>query len=80
MSSREQIDSVMRLVKSWPAEDRAALAGEILRDLERSTLAPTPRDTLSRARGLFKTASPAPTDEEVDRMVEDHLLQKYGGR
>jgi hypothetical protein len=78
MSDRERIDSVFRQIQDWSAEDRAALAYEILRDLRQQPLAPPPRDTLSRAIGALQTASPPPTDEEVKRWVEEARLAKHG--
>jgi hypothetical protein len=77
MSNREQI---MRMIQSLSVEDRATLAAEILRDLHRTPLAPPPRNTLAKARGLFRTDAPPPSDEDVDRIIEEHRLQKYGGR
>ena len=79
MSSRESIDKIIQEVQSWPAADRAALAYEILRELRRQPLQPAPRDTLSKARGLLKTAQP-PSDDEVKRWIGEYRMHKYGQR
>jgi len=48
------------------------------------TLAPVPKmpapraKTLSKALGLLRTERPAPTDAEIERWLEEHLLSKYG--
>jgi hypothetical protein len=80
MSHRPEIDSILKQVEEWPPEERQALAMELLGRTAAAGPLPPPRDTLSRARGLFKTAGVAPTDEEVDRWMDEHRMQKYGQR
>ena len=79
MSNRTHIDGILQQVQTWPSDDRAALAREILRVNHRSTsLAPAPRDTLKRAMGVLRTNAPAPSDEQVKRIIEEARLAKYG--
>ena len=78
MSSRDQINTILRQVHDWPREDRVALAYEIPSDMRRAPLAPPPRDTAARARGLLRTADPPPSDEDVKRWIDAHRMRKYG--
>jgi hypothetical protein len=71
---------VLKLVASWPAEDRIALARELL-----SVRTPVAPDAAARqpsfelAYGMFRVpGKPAPTDDEVRRMIDEHRTQKYG--
>lgn len=80
MSGRERINSIIQEVKSWPSEDRAALAHEILCDLRPQPLDPPPRNTLAQARGLLRTDQPPPTDEQVEQWIEEYRMHKYGQR
>ena len=80
MSSRDKIDSINEQVGSWSPEDRVALAYELLRELRRQPLEAPPRDTLSHARGLLRTDLPPPSDEEVDRWIDEYRMHKYGQR
>jgi hypothetical protein len=38
---------------------------------------PVPEGVVERWRGFFKTERPPPTDEEVEKMKEERLEEKY---
>ena len=78
-----QIADVVRLVQDWPASLRVALARRILETLESPPVeqppAARPRGpTAAEIAAMFKTDKPAPTDEEVQRILEEELMKKYG--
>ena len=78
MSHRQDIDSIIKQVDAWPPEDRVALAYQILRDMRIKVLADPPRSTFQRALGIGRGDRPAPTDEDVRRIMEEHRTEKYG--
>jgi hypothetical protein len=41
------------------------------------SLQPDKPNVVGRMRGLLKTDQPAPTDEEVEAMLEERLVEKY---
>jgi hypothetical protein len=77
------IAEVISRVRSWPAAMRVALTRRILETLETP---PVEQPAPQRPRGpsaaeiaaLFKAEKPAPNDEQVQRLLEDELLRKYG--
>ena len=81
MTTEDALDyaTVLRAVRTWCAKERFALVQDVLRTLE-----PLPegsdrsRHTFERALGLLATDTPPPSDEEVQRMLEDYRLEKYG--
>ena len=77
--SSADYSGVLRTVSGWPPEDRIALAQDILRIVQIDLSKPRPRRrTLDRALGLARGAGPPPTDEDVERWIEDHRREKYG--
>lgn len=75
--STEQEDrpaSVWHEVRTWPARARLALASRILQSLEQE---PPSRSSAVGLIGLWRTDRP-PTDEEIDRIVEEERLWKHG--
>jgi hypothetical protein len=78
MQYREEIETLVAHVKSWPMEDRVALAYEILRDMRRKPIGDPPRQTLASAIGIARGAGPVPSDEDVKRWIEEERLSKYG--
>ncbi len=71
---------ILSQVRRWPVEKRIALLEDVLRTLvpgEDQTLVRS-KDTFSKALGLLRTEKTTPTDEEVDAMLAEHRLEKYG--
>ena len=75
MGTRELLIEIKRL----PMTERLALLEALARDLREEMQPPaTPRaSSLERVRGLLQTDAPPPTDEEVQDMIADYLLEKY---
>ncbi len=73
-------DTVLQAVNHWSPTQRFALVQDVLKTLEPSALSPSfsKRHTLDKALGLLKTDRPAPTDEEVGRILHETRLEKYG--
>jgi hypothetical protein len=61
-----------------PPSDRLALVSAIIESLQNQpTSEPDRSGAIQRMRGLLKTDQPAPTDEEVDAMLEERRAEKY---
>jgi hypothetical protein len=75
-------EKIVEAVQTWPNAQRLKLVQDILKDLtEEYQPKPAPKNTLDRALGLLRkyTDAPPPTDEEVERWLEEERLRKYGG-
>lgn len=71
-------DSVLNIVRQWPSAKRMTLIQDVLATLATRVEASRPaRATLKQALGLLATDQPAPTDEEVEQMLDEHRLEKY---
>lgn len=72
------LDTILQIVRQWPADQRFTLIHEVLQ-----TLAPTPeaprqrKKTLADALGMLKTDGPPPTDEEVQQIIDEARWEKY---
>jgi len=71
-------ETVRTIIHKWPAEMRITLIHDILDTLAKQETKDTKRGTLERARGLLSTGRPAPTDEEVQKMLDERRMEKYG--
>ncbi len=70
---------VLQVVETWSPEWRLALMRDLLNSLESEWKTPRPREkTLSQALGLLATDQPAPTDDQVQAMLDEHRMEKYG--
>jgi hypothetical protein len=59
-------------------DDRLELARSIIESLQDSPSQQTERSrAIKQMKGLLKTDQPAPTDEQVQAMLEEHRLEKY---
>lgn len=82
LENKEIADLVQR-IRSWPPPMRIALARRILETLEGLPVEQPPTErprgpTAAEIAAMFKTDKPAPSDEEVDRILEEELMKKYG--
>jgi uncharacterized protein YqcC (DUF446 family) len=69
-------ETILTLVRSWPAAQRFALVQDVL-----VTLAPAewaPRSTLPHARGLLATDQAPPTDVQVAEWLNERRTERYG--
>jgi len=58
--------------------DRLALISAIIESLQDTSVSQPERSgAIRRMRGLLKTDQPAPTDEELETMLEERRLEKY---
>lgn len=82
MSTAEanEMADILNRVKSWPVPSRIELARHILETVEgRPAVEPPPRSRpVSDLVGLLRADGPAPTDEEVEQIIEEERLRKYG--
>lgn len=76
----QDLSSVWQAVRLWPPQQRLALATRILQSLQQEAEAvsvPKERqEALNKLIGIWKTDHP-PSDEEVERVVEEERLKKY---
>lgn len=71
-------DGVLNIVRQWPSAKRMTLIQDVLETFATRVEAARPaRATLKQALGLLATDQPAPTDEEVEQMLDEHRLEKY---
>jgi len=73
-------EKIVKTVQTWPNARRLKLVQDILKDMSDDyEPKPTPKNTLDRALGLLRnyTDAPPPTDEEVERWLEEERLKKY---
>ena len=79
MSHTSDYRQVLELVSAWPAEDRIALARDVLGTLQGPTAPATPRrPTFERALGIARGEGPPPTDEQVEQWIDEYRMNKYG--
>jgi hypothetical protein len=78
MLRENEITEILARVDTWLPEDRVALAYQILRDMRNKPLPDPPRNTLDVALGIGRGENPVPTDSEVDQIMAEHRLRKYG--
>lgn len=72
--------NVWNEVRVWPQSRKLALAAKILESVhDESQERPAgPRRNLSDLVGLAATDASPPADEEVERILEEERLKKYG--
>jgi hypothetical protein len=74
-----QYKTVIEQINTWPADERLALAHEILRTLRPELSGGKRREgTLHIALGLLATGEPAPTDEIVQQWIRERREERYG--
>ncbi|QEH35029.1 hypothetical protein OJF2_35740 [Aquisphaera giovannonii] len=76
----EEMTDILRRIRSWPIASRISLARRILESVEDVTVVEPPRREFPADAliGLLKTDDPPPTDEEVERIIEEERMRKYG--
>jgi hypothetical protein len=72
----DEVMEVWGRVKEWPGWMRQSLASRIVHSLE--TGRPPGPKTLADLVGLIANDQRPPTDEEVDQVLEEERLRKYG--
>lgn len=79
VSSHDSFGQIWNVVSAWPEQLRAELADRILASIKRdsSTTFGRPWRDLRDLVGLAASATPPPSDEEVQRILEDELTRKH---
>ena len=76
MSHRPEIDSILKQVEGWPAEEKRALALQLLRT--KSVEQQAKRPSLGNLIGIANPTGRLITDEELDEVRYQALKEKYG--
>ncbi len=72
-------ETIRAIIHGWSPDLRAALIHDLINTLVKETEEPNPRlEKLSDAIGILNMGQPAPTDEEVEQMIQEHRETKYG--
>lgn len=79
-------DTILRAIQQWPRERQIELAREILsasaqerQNGETETPQPSQQgDSWMRLIGILATDQPPPTDEEIERWLEERRIERYG--
>lgn len=76
--SAEAYETIRRTVLQWPAEMRFALLRDLIDTLAPADERPEGVGTLAMARGLLRVDMPPPSDEQVEKWLDEHRQEKYG--
>ncbi len=72
-------ETIINIVRKWPAPQRFTLVQEVLATLAPEVSAPLHRQpTLVRARGLLAIQQSAPSDQDVEAMLDERRRERYG--
>ena len=72
-------EGVLKIVSQWPTAQQMALVEDVLKAISPRVEPPKKRQrTLGQALGLLATDRAAPTDEEVERWLDERRMEKYG--
>ncbi len=72
-------DDVLNIVRQWTIAERYALLQDVLKTLAPAPEKPRVREpTLEQALGLLVINQPPPTDAEVEKMLDERRMKKYG--
>ncbi len=79
ISNPESYERVISIVRSWPAPQRLTLIQDLLATLVPDVATARQRPpTLARALGLLGTDQPAPSDEDIARLLDERRRERYG--
>lgn len=71
-------ETILNAIRQWTAAQRYALLQDVLKTLAPEAEKPRVKTpTLQKALGLLATDQPAPTDAEVEQMLDEHRREKY---
>lgn len=74
-----EYSAVFKTIRGWSPSLRATLISRLIYELAREAEPARPRrSTLERARGLLSNGSPPPSDEDVERILDEYRQEKYG--
>ncbi|HEV7224968.1 MAG TPA: hypothetical protein VGN42_19850 [Pirellulales bacterium] len=76
-SQTNAFDEIWEIVRNWSPPQKRSLATRLLKSLEHAEPA-RPRKSLADLVGLAATDRSPPTDEEVEQILEEERMRKYG--
>lgn len=85
--SNTAIAEVWERVKAWPAAAKISLATKIVQSLGQGPVetyppagqaAPQPTGSVADIIGLWADVHPKPTDEELEQLLIDSIMEKHG--
>jgi len=74
------LTNIWREISTWPPEQRLALAARLLQSLEQEKavlVSKERQEALRELIGIWKIEQP-PNDEQVERILEQERMKKYG--
>lgn len=77
LAKLQTLQQLKQQINQLPINERLALIQSLLASIEAETQ-PTQdiKAAIERMRGIAKTDAPAPTDAEVEQMLEEHRVEK----
>jgi hypothetical protein len=74
-------EAILQVVRQWPISEQVALADTILAEARTSAqpVLRSPAVPSADLRGILSNGQPAPSDEDVARMLDEERMKKYGG-
>jgi hypothetical protein len=70
--------AILDRIKEWPQADRAEMASAILASISPADNLPRDAEVLLSLSGCWKDIQPTPDDAEVEKIIENELMRKYG--
>lgn len=75
--SRLTYREVLAAAASWSAAERLSLIQDLLQTLAPDPVGPNERSAaIERLEGNLATSEPPPTDEEIDRTLEERRMER----
>jgi hypothetical protein len=71
-----EFQAVWGQIKDWPDELQVSLALKILSSFQHASMAP--RKPLADLMGMLSTDESLPTDEDVQRILEEERTRRFG--
>jgi hypothetical protein len=68
---------LVQQIRDLSREDRLSLLRELVKSLEAEEPKSSRTSSLARVRGLLKTETPPPSDEQVRESYVQYLIEKY---
>lgn len=78
-------ERILEAIRDWPVDEQTLLAREILERVREASVAvpikepPLAPPNSKGLAGLLATDQPPPTDEEVERWLDEHRMERYSG-
>jgi hypothetical protein len=82
MATSETIsyETVIEIVRRWPPVRRLSLVQDVQKTVAQEVEPPrSKKNTLEKALGLLATGQTAPSDAEIQQLLDEHRMEKYGG-